>query len=222
MDLTFDDLRKYRSLIFDCDGVILDSNSIKSAGFRAALNDYPKESVNRLVDYHLENGGVSRYVKFNYFFHTILGRKNFTIELETALIKFQDFILLQLKTCRLIPGIRDLLAKIEGYGVLCFVISSANQVELHQILKAHSLDGYFQKIYGSPNSKSDNMKTLAKEFGIARGKTLFFGDSEIDFQVANKFGLECIFVYGHSNWQSGIHECRQRGWRHIRDFTRIF
>ena len=65
-------LQDYDIFIFDCDGVILDSNKLKSDAFRQALEYEPEEMVEELVRYHKLNGGISRYEKFNYFYKSIV------------------------------------------------------------------------------------------------------------------------------------------------------
>ena len=71
------DVNRYKTLIFDCDGVILDSNRLKTQAFFEASKRYGKRAATKLVEYHLENGGVSRFKKFEYFFSDIL-KKSFT------------------------------------------------------------------------------------------------------------------------------------------------
>ena len=83
-------LQIYDFLIFDCDEVILNSNSIKSEAFRYSLTGYPTDAVDELMDFHHQNGGISRYVKFEYFFSKILGNKAFEQELENVLNHFQN------------------------------------------------------------------------------------------------------------------------------------
>ena len=46
------DLTSYDVYIFDCDGVILNSNELKSEAFRDALAGEPRDKVNDLVNYH--------------------------------------------------------------------------------------------------------------------------------------------------------------------------
>jgi len=64
-------LAKYKVLLWDFDGVIMDSMPVRSLGFSETLKDYPQEQVDELLAYHNRNGGLSRYVKFRYFFETI-------------------------------------------------------------------------------------------------------------------------------------------------------
>ena len=60
-------IAKYDFYIFDCDGVILDSNNLKSRAYAEALTAEPLELVLEFVEYHKENGGISRYEKFKYY-----------------------------------------------------------------------------------------------------------------------------------------------------------
>src|SRR5690606_29697085 len=67
-------LHDYRSFVFDCDGVILDSNRLQTEAFRAAALPYGVEAAAALVDYHVANGGISRYVKLDRFLREMVPR----------------------------------------------------------------------------------------------------------------------------------------------------
>jgi len=54
-------LNEYQALVFDCDGVVLNSNKIKTQAFYEATKQFGHESAQALVDYHVANGGISRY-----------------------------------------------------------------------------------------------------------------------------------------------------------------
>ena len=62
----------YSTLVFDCDGVVLDSNKVKTEAFYQATLPYGKSAAQAMVDYHVANGGVSRYKKFTYFLQQIV------------------------------------------------------------------------------------------------------------------------------------------------------
>ena len=72
------DFSQYKQVIFDCDGVILDSNDIKSNAFARSLVDEDKELVKQFITYHKKNGGVSRFKKFEYFFKNIKNQKKYS------------------------------------------------------------------------------------------------------------------------------------------------
>jgi phosphoglycolate phosphatase-like HAD superfamily hydrolase len=62
----------YDTLVFDCDGVILDSNRIKSAAFRTVTAPFGAEASARFLDYHHRHGGISRNEKFAHFLDAIV------------------------------------------------------------------------------------------------------------------------------------------------------
>ena len=53
------DLLKYNTLIFDCDGVILNSNNIKSKAFYDVALPYGVKAAEELYTYHIKNNGIS-------------------------------------------------------------------------------------------------------------------------------------------------------------------
>ena len=55
------DISRYKTLVFDCDGVVLNSNSVKTSAFYKAALAYGEVAATALVEYHVANGGVSRY-----------------------------------------------------------------------------------------------------------------------------------------------------------------
>ena len=63
-----------KAIIFDFDGVIVESVDIKTKAFARLFEHEGKVVVEKVVDYHLRNGGVSRFDKFRYFFNEILRR----------------------------------------------------------------------------------------------------------------------------------------------------
>ena len=70
-------LNKYQTIIFDCDGVILNSNFQKIEAYRNAALNYGASKVQAedLVEHHVQLTGISRYVKFKYFLKEIMGEE---------------------------------------------------------------------------------------------------------------------------------------------------
>ena len=67
-------LSDFKNIIWDFDGVIIDSSEIRVFAFRQMLNDYPPNMVDKLIDFHKKNDGLSRYVKIDYFFSNIINQ----------------------------------------------------------------------------------------------------------------------------------------------------
>ena len=49
--------------IFDFDGTIAESNILKTEAFRHAASEYGEDISDWFVEYHKQNGGVTRQVK---------------------------------------------------------------------------------------------------------------------------------------------------------------
>ena len=60
-----------KGLIFDFDGVILDSVKIKEKAFKKIVNKYLTASE-KFMKYHNKNLGISRELKFEYFYKNII------------------------------------------------------------------------------------------------------------------------------------------------------
>ena len=63
-----------KTILWDFDGVILNSMKIKGDGFLELFKDYDKEQLNKMEKFHYENGGVSRFDKIRYFYNDVLNR----------------------------------------------------------------------------------------------------------------------------------------------------
>ena len=82
-----------KCLVFDCDGVILDSVPVKTRAFARLAEPYGEEARDRFVMYHTVHGGVSRYKKFEWFFREILDREITPAESEEWGRRFAEYAL---------------------------------------------------------------------------------------------------------------------------------
>ena len=44
-------LKKYKIILWDFDGVIMDSNAVRDIGFEKVLDNYPKESIEEFKEF---------------------------------------------------------------------------------------------------------------------------------------------------------------------------
>lgn len=208
----------YDTLVFDCDGVILDSNRIKTEAFRSVTAPFGAAATARFLDYHHRHGGISRNEKFAYFLDEIVAVAPTERErLLGALLR--DYAVIcarELLACPLIPGVAALLASIPP-RVAAHVVTGGAESEVRAVFATRGLDAHFASILGSPTSKRDNMRLLA-ETGAFRRRALYFGDAELDMHLAEEFGLEFVFVHGVSDWADGRAHCPHP---QIADFTEL-
>ena len=186
----------YRTWIFDCDGVLLDSNGVKSqAMFEAAL-PHGEEAASKLVAYHKENGGVSRFEKLRYLFESLLGREDYDADLERALARLADVSRQGTINAPEADGLRDLLARIAGKGALAFVVSGGMQEEVRDVLEARGLGRFFEGIFGSPDSKDQIFAREFGEGGAMEQPAVYIGDSRYDHVAASRQGIDFVFASG--------------------------
>lgn len=188
------ELAVYQSWVFDCDGVLLGSNGVKTEAFRAAAKPYGDAAAQALVDYHRAHGGISRFVKADYLFRSILGRDPEPGETDAFLARFAQAARSGLATCAQAPGLLALLKAIP-FGVAKSVVSGSEQAELRTVLKARGLGVHFDAILGSPASKHDNLTGLRGR-NLLSSPGLFVGDSREDYEAAQAAGLDFIFLHG--------------------------
>ncbi len=192
-------LLNYKTLIFDCDGVILNSNKVKTQAFYQASLTYGKQPAEAMVKYHVQNGGISRYKKFSYFFEMILGISAEPGAMKSILDAYANYVREGLLTCEITLGLGDLRQKFCDSKWL--VISGGDQCELREIFQLRGIDIYFDGgIFGSPDSKEVIFDRELKTETINR-PCVFLGDSKYDYEVASKFEVDFIFISAWSEFE---------------------
>lgn len=178
-----------KCLVFDCDGVILDSVPVKTKAFRRLAEPYGEEAADRFVIYHARHGGVSRYKKFEWFFDEIVGRPIKPEESEAWGKKFEEYALDEVRRCRMIPGAMETLEKWRGVLPM-YVCSGAPSGELNLVLSERKLDGFFQGIYGSPPAKAQLLREITRVSLLDPADAVMVGDSSTDRDAAEYAGTQ--------------------------------
>jgi len=212
-------LNNYNTIIFDCDGVILNSNNIKKNTFIETLNlKYDKKSIKAFIEYHNNNGGISRFNKFKFFFDKILKIKNYKRKYIECINSFSKILRKKLEKCEID---KSLIKLIENNNIKkFFVISAAEQKELREIFKKNKLDKYFYEIYGSPSNKSVNLKKILRNKKIKK-PFLYLGDSKEDYLFSKKNNIDFIFVYHWTNLVNWKKFCLDNKIRYIKELKSL-
>ncbi len=205
--------------VFDCDGVILQSNKIKVDSFRAALEGNPTDSIDAFIDYHKINGGISRYVKFEHYFTSINPTPNKEGRVKEALNKYAHIVESNLNTCPTIPGVEDILEYLKSKNIRCYVNSGGDQAELNRVFKERDLTPFFVEVLGSPKTKEENMDFILEKENSDKG--IFFGDSLSDFKAAQYSKLNFIFIGHESEWRDVSDYQETNSFNSFSDFTEI-
>ena len=196
MNMRFD-IGRYDNFIFDCDGVILDSNEVKTLAFMEVMNNESVLHRKEFIEYHIENTGISRYKKFKYYYTKIKKINNYENELDKLLFDFSNLLKKNIIKCNLTKGALIFLETLKKNNKKIYMISASDEIELQEIIFKKKLKKYFKKIYGSPNDKIENIKKL-KKIGLLTNKTVFFGDSYSDYKAAEYFNMDFVFLSDYS------------------------
>lgn len=199
------DLQRYTTLVFDCDGVILDSNKVKRDAFYYAAIPYGEAPARALVDYHTQNGGISRFVKFEKFLCEMVELPVTDAAMQELLDRFELSSKQGLLECAVAPGLAELKAATSHARWM--VVSGASQAELHEVFAARGISHFFDAgIFGSPVSKDD---ILAREIasGNLQQPALFLGDSRYDHVASTRAGLDFVFISGWTEFDGWQEYC---------------
>ncbi len=210
-------INKYKTWIFDCDGVILDSNGIKTEAFYEVALPYGKDNAAALVKYHKEYGGMSRFRKFDYFFKDILKMKVFDNEFARALEKYGSLVSKKMIGCPESQGLRSFLGLIPE-KIRKIVVSGGMENELRDIFAKRGLSVYFNDIYGSPDAKEVILKREQKA-GMIASPSIFIGDTQYDHECAQKIGADFIFMSGYTEFDGWKHYCDVKNVIVVQDLT---
>ena len=172
-----------KSIIFDFDGVIIDSVGIKSQVFFDVFKRFGNKIALKVVEYHEENGGVSRFKKFEYINQKYLQNKLNNKDIQIISQNFSKLIKSRIYNAPYINGSIDFL-KNNFSKYIFYIATSTPQNEIIEILTNKQIIQFFFKVFGSPLSKSDQIKKILKLDNNHKHEFLFFGDSIEDFEAS--------------------------------------
>lgn len=184
-----------KCIIFDFDGVILESVDVKTEAFRALFSEYP-EKVNQIVKFHLDNGGMSRFDKFKFIYKNILKKELDKKEFHMLCDRFSELVLEKVLVSPFVKGVKVFLnACLDKYPM--FVVSATPDKEIKLIVKRKNIGKYFFGVFGSPTTKADSIKRILKLKRYKSKEVLFIGDSRNDFKAAKN--TKVLFIARATN-----------------------
>ena len=185
-----------KTILWDFDGVILDSMPVREYGFRKIFEDFDIDLVEKLLDYHNQNGGLSRYVKIKYFYEELLGQDITEKTILELAEKFSAIMKKELiKTQYLITETVEFI-KQNHQKYNFHIVSGSDEKELRYLCKELGIDKYFISIYGSPTPKNDLVKNVLSLYNYQNNETILIGDSMNDYEASKVNGID---FYGYNN-----------------------
>lgn len=212
---------QYDCIIFDCDGVIFDSNRPKVAAMRSVLEEcgYSQTEVSNCIDFFQNNFGTPRQVQIDNFFDRFI-RDMPQHENQRKAEVFEKYSTAChgiFEQAELSPGIIDLLTAFSGDK---YVASGSVQTELREIIRARDLDHYFKGVYGSPTAKAEIVASILRETPYQ--KSVLIGDARADYEAATANTIDFIYFKPFSMVQESMMQlAEQEKFQVIEDFRAL-
>lgn len=173
-----------KAIIFDFDGVLIESVDIKTNAFAKLFGSEGNEIVEKVVDYHLKNTGVSRFEKIRYIYKNMLNRDMSERTFDDLCQQFSHLVIDEVVNAPYVKGAKEFL---DGYAnkYLCYVASATPQGEIEEIVKRRHMMSYFKGVYGSPKKKGDIVREiLAVSSAPSPQSFVYIGDAHSDYEAA--------------------------------------
>lgn len=171
-----------KAILFDFDGVIVDSVNIKTEAFRELFSD-EKKHIQKIEDFHLANGGMSRFKKFEIIHRDILQKPLSDKQLKELGERFSQLVEQKVKECEYIPGAFEFIQKY-SQQIPLFVASGTPQDELQSITAQRGLTMYFKEIHGTPRGKPEIIRDILSRYALRAEEMPFIGDAINDYKAS--------------------------------------
>jgi|TARA_Y100000310_G_scaffold36997_1_gene34777 HAD superfamily hydrolase (TIGR01549 family) len=180
-----------KAIIFDFDGVIVESVNIKSTAFSEMYKAHGRDVVEKVLAHHLLNGGISRFEKFRFYHKQYLGVSLTKSELAKIANQFSNLVVDKVISAPYVPGAYEFLS--EYNNIYDFYISTGTpDAEIIRILKAKQIEVFFKGVYGSPEKKSEHVRRILSNGEYQKNEVIFVGDSVTDREAARNNNIPFI------------------------------
>lgn len=186
---------RYKVVIYDCDGVILDSIESNYVFYNRIMEFLGRPEIDR-------GNGDARRVLHTYSFHNVMeyffaGDRDREEALRFAkTIHYRDLM----PYMRMEDGFIRALDQLKGHTSLAICTNRATSMDM--IIEDFGLTGYFEYVMTAsqvtqPKPHPEPLLKVLAYFEIDPGEALFIGDGEVDMQAAKSAGVPFISYKSH-------------------------
>jgi beta-phosphoglucomutase family hydrolase len=186
-------LQNVRALIFDMDGVIVDSEPLHLLAYQKFFEEY---GVEYTAEHNAEFLGTT-----DVWMAGVLIERYSLPHTPQTLVKAKEEILLKLITDQAVarPGLPDILSKAQQAGLPMAIASSATLPTINLVVDRLGIREYFKTLtsgdevtHGKP--APDVFLLAAKRLGVAPENSLVIEDTLNGMKAAKAAGMMCIAI----------------------------
>jgi HAD superfamily hydrolase (TIGR01549 family) len=182
-----------KNIIFDFDGVILNSHKVKTNAFYDLFKKYGKKLAEKSKSYHLKNIGKNRYYKFKFIVENYLKIKISKKILNDLDKKFDFYISKKIDHLTVSENLKKFFSLKNKYNF--YISTGTPKHKMIKILKKKKILNNFKNVYGSPSNKIQHLKLIKKN----KKPCIFIGDSVEDYNAAKKAKINFLLKINSEN-----------------------
>lgn len=197
-------LSKYRHLIWDWNGTLLDDawlcREIMNGQLRKrGLAVISRERYETVFDFPVER--YYRTVGFDW------AKESFAEAGTEFILEYEK----RKKECRLQVGAKALLQRVEQEGISQAVLSAYAHPTLVEFLGHFGVQGHFRSVAGNRDhyaaGKVEQGLEMLKELHVRPQETVLIGDTTHDAEVARAMGVDCLLIPCGHNSRERLERC---------------
>jgi phosphoglycolate phosphatase len=191
---------KLRVVVFDFDGVIVQSNHLKRQAYFEVFSPEAGPLVESVLLRHREK---TRHQIIERVLEGLpatgsLSAAELASEVERYAGLYNDIVETGATQCPEMPGASRALEELHKHLPL-YINSATPQEPLRRIVAARGLAGFFRRVLGVPASKIDNLGKVLDMEGVSGRAALVVGDGRSDWEAARRFGCRFVGVQNEFN-----------------------
>jgi len=183
-------VKNLRVLILDFDGVVIESNAVKTEAFEYVFARFP-EYAEAMMAFHHAHVSIDRFVKFRRLAE-LMGKEKDAGFLTEIAESFSAQVRSAMLKVPLVPGADSFLDKAVA-NMPVYLASVTPERELFDVLNKRNLAHWFLEVYGCPPwTKPEAIRDILSREKIGPSGALLIGDSAGDQRAARETGINFL------------------------------
>ncbi len=183
-------MRTPAAIVLDMDGVILESEGIKTEVFHAMFAEHPDHAA-AMAAYHADHPSLPRRRKFERLAE-LLGRAGDAGLVDELVATFSSRVLERIAAAPFVRGAAEFLAEFAG-SVPLYLASVTPEAELRKIVARKGIADRFVRVFGDPPiTKEEAVRIVVAAHGADPAAVVLVGDAPADLAVAMATGVEFV------------------------------
>ena len=188
-----------KTLIFDFDGVLIDSKNMYVELIHRAFSDVNIDISSERIAQHLIpsiKGTIDNVCPLD-----IPNRQSIIKSIELKAIELTSTI--GLDYISLNENSKSVLAEFKARGFSIYLLTNSHSAFINKVLALYSLEPFFKAVltldsgYGS---KFEALKHIASQEAIDYSELIYIGDTRKDVELAQEVGCKIIIIFDKYSW----------------------